>query len=468
MFTPMQQVTRRQLLAGSLGLGAVLVSAACGAVPAAPAAEAPKQPEKAAPAAPKAEVKPAAKEVKEVKFWHPYGPPWDAGMERTVASFNQAFPTYRASAISLPDLYDKLPPAVVAGTAGDVTHLWGVARMIAYSEGVIVPIDDVLKRLPQWKQEDVFPGFLETVQYQGRIWGLPAAAQPTSVVWGKQASLEVGLDPEKAPASQAEFEDAIKKFTKATGGKIERIGFIPRMWGGFFNFAYHWGGKFYDEKSQKITASDPVNVAALQWIVDLYGQYGGQAAVAEWLKQFQRRNDPLYQGKQGMDFFSHYMYYSVQVEQPDWQYGFGIIPPLGPASVQPKGPVAHTDVNAVVKGTKDPEGATLLVWWSTLGDGFVEAWTKVTAHPSASVSLNQKAVAQNLIAAWYPKKLWEQNFEVLKKARGWPMIPVLNELGAELEKAHTAAVKKEKTAAVALQDVDKLVQALLEEKLRKK
>ena len=71
----------------------------------------------------------------------------------------------------------------------------------------------------------------------------------------------------EAPSTIAELDEACQAFEIVDGdGNIERVGMLPAnltWWGHVF------GGSLYDEETQTITANDPANVAALEWMAGL-------------------------------------------------------------------------------------------------------------------------------------------------------------------------------------------------------
>ncbi|HEX6971658.1 MAG TPA: extracellular solute-binding protein, partial [Limnochordia bacterium] len=383
----------------------------------------------------------------QIEFWHPYGPPWDAVYAKYGELFNAAYPDVHVDVKSIPDLHTKLPVAVAAGAGPDVAHVWGVANVIKFSNGVIQPLDQLLTAVPEFNPRDVFPAFLETFRYQGRLWALPTSAQPTSLRWSKQVFREAGLDEERGPATQPEFESFIRKLTRfKADGSLERAGFRYGMWGGFFNWAYHWGGSFYDAQAHRFTAAAPINVAALEWVLDLNEQLGGLSNLNTLVGA--APGNPIYDGRLAMETASHYHYYLAYQEAPDFEYGFSIIPPLGPASARPKGPVVHTDAHVVVAGSDRPVEAARFVFYTTLGPGALER-IKLTGHPSASIATDRLATERELVPEWYPMALWQQNFEVLARARPWPLIPVLADLTSEVERAAGQAINRELSPSAA-------------------
>ena len=403
----------------------------------------------------------------EIEFWHPYGPPWDYGMELAAEAFMEDYPHIRVNVVSVPDLHAKLPVVVAAGTAPDVAHVFGVHRLIEYSNGVLEPLDAYLERIPQWDPADVIPGFLSSMEYNGSIWGMPAAAQPTALAWSRNAFDAAGLPPVEGWADENLLTEYSIRLTRTnSSGQLEQVGFLPSgIWGGLFNWSYHWGGSFYDPESRRITPAHDANVAALTWISDLYDRYGGAAAVSQWQNQFTGGSNPLYLDKQGMALFSHYHFFLAYDAAPDWEYGFAPPPQMGDAAWQPKGIVTHTDAHVVLKGTAHPYEATLFAWHSTVGEGYLRRSLVRTGHPSASISLNLRALNEDLFPAWMPRELVAQNLEVLLKAREWPKIPVLGRLTDTVNATLGRVLNKEVAPRAALEEVERVLQAQLEEAL---
>jgi len=411
-----------------------------------------------------------------IEYWHPYGPPWEEGQLQTAALFNERFSgRIRVEAKAVPDLYQKLPVAIASGAGPDAAHVTGIARVIEYADrGLVVPLDDALARIPEWDPDDIFPGFYETYRYNGKLYGLPGSAQPTSLAWSKQAFREAGLDPERGPADQAEFEQFIARLTRRNpDNSLDRVGYLFSMWGGFMNFAYHWGASFYDEELDQITVTDEPAVEALEWLVRLYDSYGGLAAVNEFLTRFRTSvssgtiatvgTEPIYVGRQGMATYSHYNYFAAYTNAPDWEYGFSVIPPLGGPSKAPKAPIVHTDGEVVVAGSDHVVEAALYIWFKTLDPQARKATIQRSAHPAASISVNRTATVDRWVPDWYPMELWLQNFEVLARARPWPQTPIVNDLSGQINAAYSRAIQGQMAPRPSLEEAQRLAEAKLAE-----
>ncbi|HET7559331.1 MAG TPA: hypothetical protein VFK80_05175, partial [Limnochordia bacterium] len=346
-----------------------------------------------------------------------------------------------------------------------LAQVFGIAPVYGLADqGVILPLDQPLASDPDWKEQDIFPPFLAAYQYNGKLWALPSSAQPDSLIWNKSVFANSGLDPESGPKDQSAFEAAIEKINRFdANGRLQIAGYIPGMWGGFTHWAYDWGGSVYDPATKKITATNPVNVEALQWVVDLEKEYGGNGAYNAWKSGV--RGDPLWLGKAGMQWYEHYQYYSMHLAAPqDFSWGFAPVPVMGPADAQPKGNVVHTDANVMVATTKHPHEAAIVLNWFTTGPGSL-AKIQISAHPSANVAIDRYALEHNLVPDWYPRELWLQNYDVLMRARQWAKIPVLGDLTPALDKAQSDAIAGKVPVQTALQQVDDAIQPKLDEAL---
>ena len=311
--------------------------------------------------------------------------------------------------------------------------------------------------------------------YKGKLWGLPMGSQAKTLAWNKELFAQSGLDPEVPPKTLdevLEFHDKIYK-TDAKG-KIVTFGFIPNnLWGGFMAWAYFWGGDFYNEKTGKITASNPVNVKALQWQIDFFKKYGGIETVTAWQQGFTGgANDPFIKGKLGMMTASHYHYYFWYKYGPkDFlkkSVGYAPIPKFPGPDTLPKGLMIHADVHVMLRGCKNPKAAYTLIKETTIGKGFEVASMEFACYQSASRKLNDHFYNEVGLPDWWPDKLWKLELAAQETMRAVPPIPVVSKLFNELEQQVQLAYRGKKSAADALKYVDRIVQRELEKVLRRR
>jgi multiple sugar transport system substrate-binding protein len=109
------------------------------------------------------------------------------------------------------------------------------------------------------------------MNWQGKIWHTPVQVDPNfPFFWNKATLREVGLNPDKGPATIDELDQAAQKLNREAGGQLERIAFMPWNWYGLGNSmtttAYMFGGGFYDKPKDKVTFNHPQVVKAVEWL----------------------------------------------------------------------------------------------------------------------------------------------------------------------------------------------------------
>ncbi|GAG24046.1 unnamed protein product, partial [marine sediment metagenome] len=250
---------------------------------------------------------------------------------------------------------------------------------------------------------------------------------------------EVGLNPEVPPKSLDEVLEFNKKIYKTDAkGKIVTLGFIPNnLWGSFVAWAYMWGGDFYNEKTGKITAFNPVNEKALQWQIDFFKKYGGIETVSAWQQGFTGgANDPFIKRKLGMMTASHYHYYFwYKYGPPDFlktTIGYAPIPKFPGPDTLPKGQVLTSNAHIMLKGCKNPEAAYTFLKELCYGEGYLRANMPYAAYTSSSRSLNERFEKEIGIPDFWPKELWKLELHMLETKKPWPSIPVVGRLMNEL------------------------------------
>jgi sn-glycerol 3-phosphate transport system substrate-binding protein len=69
-----------------------------------------------------------------------------------------------------------------------------------------------------------YPGFMKNAQTGGKTYGIPWQRSTIILYYNKDAFREVGLDPNKPPATWQELEEYAKRLTKIEGGVTKRYG----------------------------------------------------------------------------------------------------------------------------------------------------------------------------------------------------------------------------------------------------
>ena len=143
----------------------------------------------------------------------------------------------------------------------------------------------------------------------GHYYAMTSEQDTLVLLYNKDLFKQAGLDPNKPPQTLSQLLDYAKKLTILNSdGSIKQLGLMPNgtINGGGADFFQLWGnifgGQWYDNAHQKITATDPRNVQGLTWLANYWKSIGPSK-----LDRFQSGfgtylgpTDPFAQGKIAM------------------------------------------------------------------------------------------------------------------------------------------------------------------------
>lgn len=197
--------------------------------------------------------------------------------DQWVKSLKTTFPNinFTEEQVSYNDMLDKLRIAVRANQAPDVATipiLWAPEFAAA---GQLAEIN--LGELG-YTPDKFWPGALKSVTWNGKLYGVPSNNETHGFIWNKAIFEKAGLDPEKPPAT---WED-VKNFSRQIKEKTGKPGYglVAKLNAGDIPFRYMpltwaYGGAALDEtadapKYDKSGFDSPGNIAALQWVYDVF------------------------------------------------------------------------------------------------------------------------------------------------------------------------------------------------------
>jgi multiple sugar transport system substrate-binding protein len=165
---------------------------------------------------------------------------------------------------------ETLTAGVAGGSAPPLTLLAPTTVTTWGPQGLLEPLDDVFQR-DKLSGNDFVPPVWETMSYQGQVWHLPLQVDPNfPFFWNKATLRQAGLNPDRAPATVDELDQAAQALNREAGGRWERVGFVPWSWYGTGNSvvtaAYSFGGSFYDRDRDRATFNHPQVVKAVEWM----------------------------------------------------------------------------------------------------------------------------------------------------------------------------------------------------------
>jgi sn-glycerol 3-phosphate transport system substrate-binding protein len=236
----------------------------------------------------------------ELTFFYPVnvGGPLTALIDKICADFNQENPNIVVKPVytgNYDDTVVKIQTAIQGRNPPDFFINLATQRFSMAASKAAIPLDDLIAADgPAGKAyiSDFLEGFMEDSWVDGKIYSIPFQRSTMVFFYNKDAFAEVGLDPEKPPASWTQLVEYAQKLTKRDGaGNITRYGVGTALnsgsaqWG-FTGFALQNsadGRNLMSEDGKKVYFDTPENVEALQFWLDLQNKYNVmQKGIVQW------------------------------------------------------------------------------------------------------------------------------------------------------------------------------------------
>jgi len=151
-----------------------------------------------------------------------------AGLDKAIADFVATHPQCKLNVVSVvPWTTEKLTASLAGGAPPPLTMLAPTSVTTWAPQGLLDPVDDLFKR-DKLGSGDFFPPVWETMGWGGKVWHVPVQVDPNfPFFWNKTTLREVGVNPDKAPQTFDEIDQAAQKINKESGGQWERLAFVP-------------------------------------------------------------------------------------------------------------------------------------------------------------------------------------------------------------------------------------------------
>ena len=169
--------------------------------------------------------------VVELNMYYPVavGGPITKVIDDMIAEFEKANPDIKVKAVyagNYDDTRVKALAAVKANQPVQLSVLFSIDVFELMDQDVIVPFDDFATSAEdkQWLAS-FYPALMENSKVKGKIWGIPFQRSTIVLYHNKNAFKEVGLDPNKPPATWDEMVATAQKLTKKdASGNVARWG----------------------------------------------------------------------------------------------------------------------------------------------------------------------------------------------------------------------------------------------------
>lgn len=212
-----------------------------------------------------------------VTYWEK----WTGGeadqMKQIVDDFNRSVGRAKGifvEYVSISGVDRKTLIATAAGVPPDVAGVWdGQVPQFAAADA-LEPLDD-LAAAHNITPQTYKPVYWEGCTYKGHLWGLISTPWAVALHYNKAIFEECAadlrqaqLDPDRPPRTLQELDRYAEILDRrGPGGRIERAGYLPTEPGWFLAYTSFWfGGRLFDEASERFTLTEPANVRAYEWI----------------------------------------------------------------------------------------------------------------------------------------------------------------------------------------------------------
>jgi multiple sugar transport system substrate-binding protein len=352
--------------------------------------------------------------------------------------------------VSYEALHDKIVTAAAskAGTY-DVVLIDCIWPAEFAAAGFIL---DVTDRISPAVQADIWPGAMEAVTYQGRLYAMPWLNDVLYLYYNEEMLKEAGYD--QPPKTWSEVEEMGMAAKEKGLVEYPFIEYFLQDEGLTIAYAYYlpaFGGSFFDEEN-KPAFNSPEGLAALNYLVD--GMNSGMYNPASLESTYEEVRRAF---SQGAALFS-----------VNWTYQLNLANDPNESQIAGKAKLALMPGEAVTSATVNG-GMGLAVTADSKNPE--KAWDYITYLSSKDV---QKRYAQNALPVWMSlfedPDLVEQQPELIEVSKDQykyienrPIIPFYSESSKIMSRELQAALTGNKTPEQALADAEEEILKIREQ-----
>ncbi|MCY3022096.1 MAG: ABC transporter substrate-binding protein [Planctomycetota bacterium] len=372
--------------------------------------------------------------------------------------------------------------AIAGGQPPDLAGFWSGNTHVFADMGALMPLDEFIER-DHFDMDKYIDVYRRSCTYraagdtQERVWCLVTTPASVALHWNKEMFKEAGLDPEQPPRTIQELMEYNRKLTKRDDkGKIIQMGFLP-IEPGWWNWAWgYWFGGQLNDGFEKLTADDPRNIAAWDWVVSFTEGYRPevlQAFSSSFGSAFDSPQNAFMAGKVAMVVQGVWMANFIRFHNPNLQWGCGPMPAAFDTQGQPV-TVAEMDVITIPRGCKHPDEAWEAIKFINSLEGMEylcgKATNRLTGKENTGGQGKLTPFKENS-PGWierhsHPYLRVFIDLAKSKNAHYTPQLAVWEEYRSELDAAFQRAWLQKATPAEALQQVQERMQPKLEQALR--
>jgi multiple sugar transport system substrate-binding protein len=428
-----------------------------------------------------------------VTYWEKWTGFEGEAMDAVIDDFNakevahaKVDPSYapiEVEKVTISNVEQKLLIAIAGGNPPDLAGNYSF-YVAAYADGgALTDLGPMLAKAG-FDRSAYIEHYMKLGEYRGKTWALPIVPASIALLTNKRLFREAGLDPEHPPTTIEELDAFAEKMTQwevtlPSGEKrietgylpdvpdsqkqLIQAGFIPSEPGWWsYGWGYFFGGSLLDGPD-KITAADPANVRAYDWVAS-YTKHFGVGVTRRFRSGFGNFASPqngFLSGKVAMVLQGVWMHNFIEKYAPGLQWGAAPFPyPAGHPELAGT-TSADADVLVIPKDSPHPAEAFEFIKYLTqqsvleklcLGQQKFTPLNNVSdefwrAHPNPYIRLFRQ-------------------LGMSKNAFSIPQTGIWNEYNRELLNAVDLIQNLTQPPAVALADVQTNMQAALDRNRR--
>jgi len=172
------------------------------------------------------------------------------------------------------DYEKKIYLAFEAGELWDIIAVGHEWIPVLADKGIIIPLDDYVKKYWDFAFSDIPETLWEAVKYKGHIWAIPQDTEARPVyIWIPALKAlgwsdeEIKALPEKVKKGEFTLDDMLELAKKAVEKGVVKYGILHRPTPGaeLWQIILAYGGKLWDPDKNKMVLVKSATLKALQW-----------------------------------------------------------------------------------------------------------------------------------------------------------------------------------------------------------
>ena len=393
-------------------------------------------------------------------YWEKWTRHEGDAMENIVSAFNKSQSRIWVRYLVVSDIGQKSLVSIAGGNPPDLIGLYSL-NVPAYAEaGAILPLD---QRAPAagLSLDQYTPGVRRVMTHRGGWWATVNTAGSVALYYNRAAFRDAGLDPDRPPRTIAELDAMHAKLIKRdASGKLERVGFLHREPGWWsWLWANHFGGRIYDEATNKATINSPECLRAMEWMQTYARDLGIERlkTFAESFGNYFTPENPFLTGKVAMIIQGPWIANLIQKFKPNHDYGVAPFPTLAGAPVDAPVGLIDTDVLVIPRGAKNPDAAMEFIAFTQRQDN-TEQLALAHCKPSPLAKVSESFLAN------HPNRGIRVHYDIFKSPGAYvpPRTRIWQQFKDEFDTQVQRLWRLDATPSAALGDLQLRIQSLLD------